>query len=258
MTNSTDLRRQIEAQVMLNRNVERLRDRQVFRDRGQVYAPFMGLPGARGTWFMTGTGGEGLVPDVNGRGKSLTVNNSAATGVYNNIVPYMNFDGINQYLSRADETPLDITGDLTMGGWFWADALEQAFLMGKYTTAGNQRAYMLRLETTGAITAVVCSDGTSGGNVAVVGASIGTGSWHFVVMRFTPSTELAIWVDDDKQVNTTSIPASIFNSSEFFNIGSIFVDYLDGRCALAFLASTAFSDELIEHLYQSSLIPFKV
>lgn len=215
-------------------------------------ADYLHLPELRGFWPAssvdeTVTG----VRDLSEQGRTLTINGGATRNIYNNVIPYIDLNGSTQYLSRADEAGLDVPGNLMFGGWFWVDTLPgaNAGLIGKYAATGNQRSYLLFLLSSGVIRLVVSGNGTAA--VTVDSAAITTGKWNFVAGRYAPSSEIAIFVNGQKATNTTSIPATLFNSTAALQIGAFeAANFLDGRAALCFVCATSFSDELTSQLFQ--------
>jgi len=204
-------------------------------------------------WWTFGNNDNTTVFDVSGMSRDLTMNGGVFSSTYNNNIAYMDFDGANDYLSRADEAGLDITGALCLGGWFWLDALATTRLLAsKWNNVGNQRAYQMYWDSgTGAFACNVSGDGV--GNVGVNSAvSVSASTWYFVVMRYTPSIELAIFVNMIKATNVTSIPASLFNSNQIFAIGTRgSLDlFLDGRSALCFLCSSDLTDIVLRNFYE--------
>lgn len=253
----------------LQQQVERLRARESGPSLGEFYAMWQGLPGLRGLWYPGSFGDNpaaGAMPDQSGQGRTLSYNGNPTLNLYNNTVPYWDYDGTGDYHSRADEPGLDISGTetqlasalrgLTLGGWFWIDATVTRFgLMAKNTGAG-QIAYDLWIFETGTVGAFRISvDGT---NVKdVVSGSVSAGAWHFIVGRFVPSTSVDIYLDGVKSTDTGTISASIFNSNSALEIGRFAGgSALNGRCALAFIAAAAWPDELIEYLLVRSRLFF--
>ncbi|NJO31403.1 MAG: hypothetical protein HC874_30490 [Richelia sp. SL_2_1] len=55
----------------------------------------------------------GNVYDLSGQGRTLTYNGNP-TFNYTGLVPYVSLDGTGDFLSRADETDLDILGTETI------------------------------------------------------------------------------------------------------------------------------------------------
>lgn len=231
----------------------------VYQNYGSVINRFLALPELRALWPFSSVNESGNVYDISGQGRILTNNGTATRSLYNFIVPYMSFNGSSQYLSRADEAGLDITGNLTMGGWFYFNALgtaNQEGLLGKHNTTGSQRSYAFYLNTSNGIVFQVSVNGGFGaGNANTIdSAALQTGKWYFVVARFTPSTELALFVNNVKTTNTTSVVASIFNSTAAFEImrRNVALTYTNGLASLCFVTASALSDVLISELYNST------
>jgi hypothetical protein len=119
--------------------------------------------------------------------------------------------------------------------------------MSKYVTAGNQRSYLLRKTSGDVISLLVSTDGIA----AVAGGTtvVSVNNWYFIVGRFTPSTELATFVNGTKTTNLVGVPASIFNSTAAFDIGRYnATNYFTGSGCLCFLCATALSDTIIQAL----------
>lgn len=229
-------------------------------------ALFTSLPGLRGLWFMSGVDSNGDVYDISGVGKTLTNNN---TVVFDNdsLVPYAQFVAANsEYLERTDEADLDISGTeafianngLTMGGWFYHDTIGAS--QGELTKWGNSGnlSYLLFVTGGGAVSFQMSDDGT---NVSAVNsAAITANVWRFHVGRFTPSSEVAVFVNNIK-VTAATARASIFNSSANFRIGSTNAGagrFLDGRAAFCFLCASALPDFMVSNLFHQTKAMFDV
>lgn len=224
---------------------------------GDYWTPFLGLPALRGMWLAGDATQAGDVLDHSGQARTLTYNGNPAIDLLDNQVPYYALDGTGDFFSRPHEAGLYVSGaegyvagalrGLTVGGWFYANALAGSQgLIGKY--AGVQRAHLLLFSGTAGRFIV---SGTGAANVNVDSAAQSPATWHFMVGRFDPSTEIAIFVDGVKVVNTTGIPATLFNGTAAVEVGSFETgtNLLTGRWALAFLCAAAHPDELINYLY---------
>jgi hypothetical protein len=171
------------------------------------------------------------------------------------------------YLWRADEAGLDILGTesyvdsayrgLTFGGWFYHHGVAATQgLASKWTAAGNQRAYLLEfLLGVGAYRLEISNNGIAA--VVVTDAVVGLPSvdtWYFVVGRFDPSTEIAIFVNNNKTTNVAAIPAALFNSSAQFQIGAFEagMNLLNGRVSMCFLCAAMLSDSIIGALWHQT------
>jgi hypothetical protein len=229
------------------------------------------LPGLRGFWPMSSVHENGNALDLGGRGLTLTYTGNPTYNVQG-LAPYIDLDGVGDYLVRLDEAALDITGTetfvaaskrgLTLGGWFWLDSLvARRPLVAKYTfTASNNRAYQLSWNL--ATTTFGLSISVDGIVATVVNSSITpvVSRWYFVVGRFTPSTEIAVFANGVKTTNVVAIPASIFNSTANFFIGTDddLTALLDGRASLVFLCAESLSDAVIKMVYEQTRALFGV
>lgn len=78
--------------------------------------------------------------------------------------------------------------------------------------------------------------------------------WFFAVGRYKPSLEIAAFVNGEKTVNTTSIPADIYSGAASFLIGAkdegAAGSLLHGGASLCFLCASALPDGVINGLYQ--------
>ena len=81
-----------------------------------------------------------------------------------------------------------------------------------------------------------------------------------MVGRFIPSTEIAQFFDGVFYKNTSSIPASIFNSAANFVVGgsSGGGSLMEGRASLVFLCVAALSDGILSSLFQQTRGAFGV
>ncbi len=226
-----------------------------------MYSP-MHLPSARGIWPLGSANAGQDAIDISGKDRSLT-DAGAVTYDIDNFMSYVNLNGSTEYLFRADEGPLDITGKLGMGCWVYFDTTASAleFIIGKNRPGTNNRSYRLFRDATGHIVAMVSSNGTAA-TTATSTQVVAATTWAFVSMSYDPSTSLSVFVgtaggDDgllEKTTNTTSIPASINNSNANFAIGAqntsgTPADHLDGRAALAYLCAELLPDRIPNLIY---------
>ena len=229
---------------------------------------YLSLPGLVGFWPMSSidSANNGDVFDLSGNGRTLS-NTNTVTADYDGITPYTQYtSGSANRLVRADEAGLDILGTevyigtkgLTVGGWFYFDlvpAIAEA-MISKYDTNANQRSWFLQRRNTGFPQLAVSSDGTGANTFSAISTEITLqNSWSYVVGRYTPSSELAIFVNGTKDINTTTIPAAIFNSTAqlaFSGISATPIQLYSGRTSMAFLCASALSDTIIQSTYQQT------
>lgn len=237
---------------------------------GEFYGMFQGLPGLRGLWYPGSQDQAGALYDQSGQGRTLTYAGNPTLNTYASLIPYEDYDGTGDAHFRADEAGLDIIGNettmaasirgLTLGGWWWFNNNTGVQTCLSKVLPGDI-AYYIR-NNAGTIQFSISNTG-----VALLTASLaGTvaGQWYFLAGRFTPSTEVKLWVNDTKVSNVTSIPATLKNSASklvvagFDNGAGGYNELLTGRCAVAFLCSALLSDTLIATLFNRSRPLFSI
>lgn len=217
-------------------------------------------PHLRGLWSFAATDNSENIIDVSGNNNPLFAVGTPTFGTINYRQPYAILNGTSQYYSRAG---IHFPAGFTLGGWFYMNdatpASDNTFIS-KYYTTGNQRSYLLNYSV--AFTGLhftISSDGTA---TTLVKSTIAPAdaTWYFICGRFTPSTSLDIFVNNTKTSNTTSIPASVYNSSAYFMVGTIqdISSLLAGRASLMFAFASALADNQIGYIYQKTRPMFGV
>ena len=230
---------------------------------GNAISTCLALPGLRAFWACSTQISGGVLTDNSGNGKVMTLA-GAPFYSYDNLAPVISLDGANDWFARGDEADLDILGTetyirypgLTLGGWFRPTyGTSTRGLIGKYNSTGNQQAYLIRLSAAGVPGLLISNTGAA--SVAVNSSvTLVNGRWSFIVGRYTPSTEEAIWVNSTKDTNVVGIPASIFNSTASlllgaYNAGLVSSRY-QGYMSMLFLCASALSDAQITNLFQQT------
>lgn len=233
----------------------------------------LALPGLRGFWPMSAFESGGNCFDQSGNGRTLTYNGNP---VYNfdGLAPYIRFDGTGDYLSRADESGLDITGTetyvaaghmgLTIGGWFRPeDTTNAQSILTKYGAVGNY-SYALNLFGHVAGDPVDFRISDDGTNTSAVTSTSGytANEWYFIAGRFNDAdtgAELAVWLNDELTTAATA-RASIFSGNGPLNISgqNNGTALYTGRASLCFLCATALADATVWAIYQQTRALFKV
>lgn len=244
-------------------------------DPGRVQAAFSQLPALRGFWPMSSVdytaANRGI--DLSGQGNHLTDNNTVEFG-YDGLAPYVHLTAANnEYLSRADGGAgnwADILGTetyieaayrgLTCGGWVYLGTTTGAnrTIISKVDVA-NDWSYWLEFSNA-APANVFRFAMTPGGILAGLvlctsSVPISESQWYFVVGRFNPSTETAIFVNDTKDINAVGIPAAIHNGIGDLRVGALdpgggVPNLWNGRVSMCFLCAAALSDDIILGLYE--------
>lgn len=235
------------------------------------------FPGIVGIWPGNIVGGGAGVAadrlvDVSGNGLHLS-NNSNAQILYdsNLIAATRTARSTPTWWNHADDALFDILGNesyinspihgLTMGCWVKFETTGTAeTAISKWNTTGNQRAYQLNRQANDTIQAAISSDGTGATIVtATTTDTLALNTWGHIVMRFDPSAELSVFLNSAEVVNTTSIPATIFNSSANFIVGGIGgAGNATARFCQLFLCRAAVPDIFIDTYFQMTAPLFGV
>lgn len=223
---------------------------------------FIRLPALRGYWPMSVVDYIGGAVDHSGGSVNLQrtgdpdygydgnayVQLGVATDFLYGATAMLNFTGTEAWVDSG------IQG-LTVGGWFWVDSspgVDSGFVS-KFGGAA-QYGFVLNWLATNAPRFMVSGNGTTTTSVTYSPRSLDT--WHFVVGRFTPGAELAIFVNGDKVTNTSSIPASINVSTQNFEVGRYFNDnarVIEGRARDVFICAVALPDATLTQLHRASM-----
>lgn len=249
---------------------------------GNIVSTMLSMAGLVAYWPMSGldSAGTGEVFDISGNNLNLD-NINTATNNFDMLVPYMQIESsATRQIRRNDEASIDIIGNepyigasfrgFTIMGWVWFDVEPAAAfetVVSKYDTTGNQRAWNFRRRNNGTIQFSVSTDGINDVSVVMSSANaINTAEWVFIAARFDPSTELKIWQKRNNEgnitaTNTTSIPATIFNSSAELRFGGInrgVSNKFTGRVSHWSMYAMALSDVIIENFRDQSKVAYGV
>lgn len=181
------------------------------------------------------------------RGHDIIHNGTVDQGSYG-MAPYIAYNGSSNYSQRVAGALKGLSG-FTVGGWFQMTGSDT--LMAVWSPSLNQ---VWRLYVNGSAPTFYVSS-TGANSFSVAAANITAGQWYFVAARYTPSTELAIWLNDTKTTNTTSVPASLYDStSAAFTIGSDHggSNLLTGKASLCWMSHEPLADNHLTLLFQMS------
>jgi hypothetical protein len=178
------------------------------------------------------------------RSHDLTHEGTADQGSYG-MAPYVSYNGSTNYSHRAAGALKGLNG-FTAGGWFQMTSGDS--LMGVWSAGANQ-CWRLFVNSS-APTLYVSSTGANSFSVAA--ANIVAGAWYLVVGRYTPSSELAIFLNNVKVTNTTSIPASLFDAAAEFSLGSNASggEKLTGKASNCFMSHEPLADAQLTVLFE--------
>ena len=246
---------------------------------GNTISNHLALPGLRAFWPLSSVGYAvaSRALDLGGAGNHLSDNNTCDFA-YSGLIPYVIFDGVNQYLNRADGGAAnwaDILGTeayiataaqgLSFGGWFypaaWPGPGGEHGLMSKWDdNAVNQRGYKLTLLGTNQFRFEISSTGV---NVFTVTSTItgAVNNWYHVVGTYDPGAEIAIFINGEPTTNAAAIPANLFDNTADFMIGrysTAAARYMQGNATLCWLSAMWYDDYQVKALYEQSRALFGV
>lgn len=233
------------------------------------------IPGVLAAWPMSVNRLQTQVDrirDVCGGGLHLRTTNVPLFG-YDNLISYVDFDGVNQYASLAAGAAswASVLGTeahivaacrgLLLGCWVKFDGIAAAVehIIGKWDAA-NQCSYRLSRTAGGNIQAAVSLNGaavTSQNSTATVGAD----AWTNIILRYDPGAELSVFVNGAEDMLGAGVPASIFDSTSEFTIGELsggVGENLDGKVSQAFLGAMFCNDGTVFSIRQQQRAMFGV
>ena len=219
------------------------------------------LPQLRATWPMSSVDNSGNVHDISAQNRTLTNNNAATFSLIDNtFAPYVSMDGINQSLSRDHESGLEISHEMTLGGWFYLTNTNDCGLISKYdhSTPPNPtpKGYLLHIESNTLLFTV--SDTIS--QIAASKHSITTNTWTFVTGRLSAvNTQYRadIFLNANITTGSTGNATPATNNKKFYIGYNNDSNYLNGRAALCFLCATALPNTLIQNIYTATMPMFQ-
>ncbi len=221
---------------------------------------FVGLPGLTGYFPMSIVNTAAKAVNHAQAGLDLAQTGVCPIGYDGNSYRHTG-DGVNYFSSSLDyaltglETYIEAAfRGFTVGGWFRIEATP-AGSSGLVSKDGvsPQRGYSLYWNSLNEARFLVSSNGAA--TTVVISSSSIISQWHFIVGRFIPSTEVAVFLDGVKSVNTTAIPASCNVSTQPFEVGRGFASdasIIHAKHRDVFVCRAALSDELIEEVRQAS------
>lgn len=163
----------------------------------------------------------------------------------------MEFDGVDDYITVADDAALDVTGAITMEAWVHPDtaaALQGIVSKIQGTTAIDRKGYELTLTTSTRIT-VGIGDGVDGYSLTTSGGDFTLGAWNHIVTTIDGSGNAVIYVDGVVNTTGTIGAGTIGAGSQAVNIGARFgaSSPFDGRiCGVRIYDRALGADEVAQ------------
>lgn len=214
---------------------------------------FQQIPGLRGLWCASLVDENLALRDLSLQGRTLS-QTGTPTFSQAGLVPYVAYDGATQYHSRADEAGLDITGNITLGGWFYLTSTANlAVLMSKYDLTTNNRSFRLACEAGGAPSLTISVDGVAVWQY-IPALTLPTNTWFFLCGRYYPGAQANILYNGELYTTIAGVPASIFNSNSPLMIGGYGAGTANfpGRMWMCFLSSASVLHTIMRNLYEQT------
>ena len=151
-------------------------------------------------------------------------NNNACTFVAGKISNAVNLDGVNQYLSIADNAALSFgTGQRqTICGWFKLDTIPGAGviypIVAKWNVTTAQREYRVFVNENASLRYTVTSDGVAQTEIGTANGAIAVGVWYFFVVWYD-GAKIYLEVNNSGTFISSAYSGDIFNGTAEFQIG---------------------------------------
>lgn len=228
---------------------------------------YRSTPGLRGFWPFFNTSESGAPA-------SYVLSLSGVSGVpqwtVDGVLSYGSFAAANDRALTSTDTVFNVGSaaswssipGLFLCSWvrFDSNSAEMG-IISNWDAFNSRRSYVLWRNSSNQIGFAVSSDGTSANSVTTTGTTTND-VWYFVAGRWTPSTEIKVWLYDTSSettevaTNTSSIAASVYSPSpvayahgRYTNTASG-TDYksLDGDMCFSLYSVNAIPDHLVHRL----------
>lgn len=211
---------------------------------GAGVSGYFGYQNLRALWSMASLDENFNIYDSSGQGRTTT-STDVTSGLFNEKIPYTEYNGSTSLSQRADEPGLAITANLSLGTWVYFNSVA-----GLQTFIDKQADYTLYYTPNNFLFSI--SD-TLGGLTTVTSSVVPvTGRWYKVVGFFTPNGDMGIWVNG--VIDTISGPADIRTSGQPITLGNL----LNGRMSWTFVSAATATTKQIKQHFDSTKTSFKV
>ena len=164
------------------------------------------------------------VADISGNGNNMTWNGTLGSQWKTGKLGQAGFfNRTNNYaVTSGDPASLQITGAITISAWINTNRTHvNQDIVTKAGNNGNYGYWFFFADLADKAILELDSDGTGGGIKVTSNTSLLANTWYHVAATYSPSTEMKMYINGVLDAtNTTSIPASIFDSTQNTEIGS--------------------------------------
>lgn len=256
-------RKIIKRTLEIKSEVERMKTVQYPRpDKvGAGIAGYLALQNLRAYWPFSSYDENGNAYDISGQGRTLTNNGGAASGLYNNKIAYIDFDGAaSAWLERADEAALQISGSIMLSAWVNTtdnSQVEQMIICKDDNGMGGQQSYGLKYGS-GQNFEFYVYNGTQ--KTVASSVSVVSGNWYHVVGILYAGVGMDIFVNGVWDTNANGVGSIDVTTAPL--IVGLLGDFSNapwyGQITWPAIAASAPPRKQIEQRYDSIKTSFKV
>lgn len=183
--------------------------------------PFL-TNGLVGHWTFDGKDVVGgVIRDVSGQGNNGNPISIASSTFYTTgkIGQGARFDGVDEAVSAGNPSSLQITGAMTISGWYKGQSSSLTECgVGKLSST---RGYQFGIRNSGAAYGYIASNSSTLVTVNTGSSVNDPTKWTHWILVYTPSTSLTLYKNGEQVAqNTTSIPSSQYSASNNFYMGA--------------------------------------
>lgn len=220
---------------------------------------FLALPRVAGYWPMSAgyTSDARNLVRVDGVDVDLVASAPTTYG-QQGLTPYLNLSGSNYLLLAGGvNNYYSLATAFTVGGWFYVGGSAFGTLMSAYKE--TDRGWRLAARDVNLVEFLISNNGATFIQWRPT-APFTRNTWCFIAARYTPSTEMALWVNNTKYTNTSSIYASLNPANASLSVGGQADGFnlMTGRAAHCFVCATALPDVQLQALYSLTRSLFNV
>jgi len=189
-----------------------------------------------------------LAVDISKYGNNGTIH--GATWTTGKFGKALSFDGSDDYVDCENDESLNITDEITIEAWIKREGSGEYTIASKYQPSGDNRCWLLRLNSNNKLIFAISPDGTLNSVVTLTSATvIGTDWTHMVGVR--DNTNMRVFINGVQDPNTKTV-SGIYGGDAHTNIGRwITAHYFNGTIDEVRIYNRALTPEEIRMHYLS-------
>jgi hypothetical protein len=184
----------------------------------EVASLYNWAPGPIAYWKMDENTGT-TANDTSGNGNTATLNNGP-TWTNGKFGSGISLDGSNDFISANDSTSLDISKEFTVSGWIKLKQLPSvaAKFIGKWNETGNQRSYILGLNSTNILGYVDFAGSWGPGQAVTSNTYVSLNQWAYVSYVYDGAF-LYLYLDGVRVATPVAYTNTVFNGTSKLIVG---------------------------------------